>query len=565
MASPVRRDARRFRRRILASGAAAFGVMFIVMAPMYVDGVEADLEERVPDELAVAGFVGVSASFDGQDGTLSCAAPLSAPERARAAAYDVWGVRSIELDRTCRVNTSSDTTASDGSSLAGDTPDNTADDTTDGTSVVSASSDASVAPTTNDGDVDSTAAFSASRPADSTADSSVTTVPDGPAFESLAAAVAGNPQISLLSVLLHESGLDAEFADVSADPLTMFAPSDDAFEALPADVLGGLRADPDALRELLLHHTAPGSLTTPLLVAGDLEMTDRSVQSIGQSPLTIGGREFVAVDIDAPNGVVHIIDGVLVPDDVDPSETPAAASVNAELEGTSLTLTGAVATDEVRATLAQSVAASGVVVTDALMVDARSGLDGATADRLAPLLAALTSHLINGSAGFDGEALYLGGTYLTEADRDAAAVAATSVDVEPTLTMPPEATADDAMSLEDELNAYVTANPVLFEQGSSNITDSSSAVLDEIALLARQFESIAITVEGHTDSDGNANDNLWLSRMRARAVSDALAERGLAAGALTWEGFGDQRPVIVGGVEDKAASRRVEFRVEALA
>jgi outer membrane protein OmpA-like peptidoglycan-associated protein/uncharacterized surface protein with fasciclin (FAS1) repeats len=556
MASPVRRDARRFRRRILGAGGAAFVVLFIVMAPMYVDSVEADLEARVPDELAAAGYLDVSASFDGQDGTLSCGAPLPAPEQARQVAYDVWGVRSIELDRSCRVNTAASDTSGDEGSVQ--------DESSDGISDATSPADTAAPPTTNDdgGDVDATAVLSAIAPSDSAADS---TVPAGPAFESLAAAVDGNPQLSLLSVLLQEAGLEGEFADVSAAPLTLFAPSDDAFEALPADVIGGLRADPRALRELLSHHTAAGSLMTPSLVAGDLEMSDRSVQPIGESPLTIGGSEFVAVDIDAPNGVVHIIDAVLVPDGVDSSETPEAASVNAELAGTSLTLTGAVAAEEVRSALAQSTAASGVVVTDALIVDARSGLDGATADRLAPLLAALAGHLVNGSAGFDGEALYLGGTYLTDPDREATVAAANSVGVEPTLTPPPQATADDAISLEDELNAYVSANPVLFESDSATITDSSSAVLDEIALLARQFDSIAITVEGHTDSDGNANDNLWLSRMRARAVSDALADRGLAEGAVTWEGFGDQQPVVVDGVEDKAASRRVEFRVEALA
>ena len=72
---------------------------------------------------------------------------------------------------------------------------------------------------------------------------------------------------------------------------------------------------------------------------------------------------------------------------------------------------------------------------------------------------------------------------------------------------------------------------------------------------------MAITVAGHTDSDGDADENLVLSQLRAAAVRQALVDRGVEAEAVTAEGFGSTRPVLVDGVEDKAASRRVEFQV----
>ena len=76
------------------------------------------------------------------------------------------------------------------------------------------------------------------------------------------------------------------------------------------------------------------------------------------------------------------------------------------------------------------------------------------------------------------------------------------------------------------------------------------------------FEGVTITVEGHTDSDGDAIANQILSQQRAEAVRAALAERGVGAATITAEGFGEDRPVLVNGVEDKDASRRVEFRIE---
>jgi OOP family OmpA-OmpF porin len=550
MASPLRRDARRYRRRIFAIGAVAFGVLYVVMAPMYVDGVERDLESRVPDELAAGGFDGITATFDGQDGTLSCDQPLPDPEGARQAAYDVWGVRSIELDRSCRVNIDPD--------------DVTVSTTTDDRSDDDASEvdTASAATTTPDTDA------SAETATDGTTDAGTvpaTTQPNGgPAFESLAAAVSGTPQLSLLDVLLQESGLGAELADPSSDPVTLFAPSDDAFESLPADVLGGLRADPDALRALVLHHCTHGAHAAEQLTAGDLEMTDGSLQTIATDPLTIGGIEVSATDIDAPNGVVHIIEGILVPDDVDSSETPVAASVNVESDAGSVTITGVASTEAVRDALVVAAGAPGFTVSDSMTVDPQAGLDTATAGELQVLLAVLHDHLINGRAGFDGESLYLGGTYLTDADRDAAVAVAADLGVEPTLMPPPIATVDDAVSLEDELNEYVLQNPIRFEQGRAEITDGTAEVLDQVALLAQQFDAVVINVQGHTDSDGNANDNLWLSRVRARAVRDALVERGLDGASVLWEGFGSEQPVMVGGVEDKAASRRVDFDVEVL-
>ena len=111
-----------YRRRILAVGLIAAGALYSFGAPLYVNRIEDDLEHRVPEDLAEAGFTGVTARFDGQDGTLTCAQPLDDPEQATEEAYGVWGVHAITLDRSCRVNRAPETGDSDTSS-AGDATD----------------------------------------------------------------------------------------------------------------------------------------------------------------------------------------------------------------------------------------------------------------------------------------------------------------------------------------------------------------------------------------------------------------------------------------------------------
>ncbi len=132
------------------------------------------------------------------------------------------------------------------------------------------------------------------------------------------------------------------------------------------------------------------------------------------------------------------------------------------------------------------------------------------------------------------------------------------------MTEPPDATDDDAVDLEAELNAFVAENPILFEPSSGVLSPSALPVIDRVANDALRFGGISVTVEGHTDSDGVAIENLQLSQNRAEAVRVALIERGLAPDAVAAVGFGSERPIVVDGVEDKASSRRVEFRVVAV-
>lgn len=539
MASPSARPAPRFHRRIFGLGALGTVLLLVIGAPFFVNRVEDDLEQRVPSELAEAGFVGITATFAGQDGTLRCAAPLDDPEQALAAAYDVWGVRAIEIDRSCRVNRAP----------VVETTTTVASENDDGVS--------DLTPATDPGDpqVGDTAAEA----------TAATSIP--PDFETVVDLVTTSPQLSLLAVLIQEAGLSDVLGPDAEQPVTMFAPTDEAFDALAADAFAKLRADPETLRQVLSHHTAGGVMMTDELADGTLGMLDGGTVEIASddSSITVSGATIVTPDIAAANGVVHIIDQVLIPDDVDLSVPSPFAATSAQFENAVVTLTGVVASEVERAVLTAAVngAPGPLEVDDQLTVDPDSGLDAATASSLAQLVAAMPVNLLNGVSGFDGSELYLTGTYLTDANREAITAVAGSVGAVVDLQAPPEATETDATDLEAELNAYVLANPVLFEPSSSTLTDSSLVVLDRLALLAQQFAGVAITVEGHTDSDGDANENRALSQFRALVVRQALIDRGILEDSINALGFGSEQPVLVDGDEDKAASRRVEFRVVA--
>ncbi len=100
-------------------------------------------------------------------------------------------------------------------------------------------------------------------------------------------------------------------------PLTVFAPTDAAFAALPAGTLDGLLKDPAALKKILLYHVVSGSVTADQVVG----LT--SATSVEGAPIAITVKDgtvylndsakVVTADVMASNGVIHLIDTVLLP------------------------------------------------------------------------------------------------------------------------------------------------------------------------------------------------------------------------------------------------------------
>jgi uncharacterized surface protein with fasciclin (FAS1) repeats len=100
-------------------------------------------------------------------------------------------------------------------------------------------------------------------------------------------------------------------------PFTVFAPTDAAFAALPAGTLDGLLKDPAALKKILLYHVVSGSVTADKVVG----LT--SATSVEGSPIAVSVKDgtvylndsakVVTPDVMASNGVIHVIDKVILP------------------------------------------------------------------------------------------------------------------------------------------------------------------------------------------------------------------------------------------------------------
>jgi uncharacterized surface protein with fasciclin (FAS1) repeats len=99
-------------------------------------------------------------------------------------------------------------------------------------------------------------------------------------------------------------------------PFTVFAPTDEAFAALPADVLDALAADPEMLQSVLLYHVIPGRLIAALISDGKEVATAEGSNvlfSFVDGVKQVNGATIVAKDIQASNGVIHVIDSVMLP------------------------------------------------------------------------------------------------------------------------------------------------------------------------------------------------------------------------------------------------------------
>jgi uncharacterized surface protein with fasciclin (FAS1) repeats len=98
-------------------------------------------------------------------------------------------------------------------------------------------------------------------------------------------------------------------------PFTVFAPTDEAFAALPAGTLEALLADKEKLTAVLTYHVVSGKVTSSDVVKLDSATTvqGQSVKIAANDGVRINNANVVKADIMASNGVIHVIDTVLLP------------------------------------------------------------------------------------------------------------------------------------------------------------------------------------------------------------------------------------------------------------
>jgi uncharacterized surface protein with fasciclin (FAS1) repeats len=113
----------------------------------------------------------------------------------------------------------------------------------------------------------------------------------------------------------------AEAADLvgalkGAGPITVFAPTDEAFAKLPAGTVEALLANKDALTAILTYHVVPGAVTAEQVVkltsAATLNGKDVTISVVG-GKVMIDNATVTTADIVTSNGVIHVVDTVLIP------------------------------------------------------------------------------------------------------------------------------------------------------------------------------------------------------------------------------------------------------------
>jgi transforming growth factor-beta-induced protein len=98
-------------------------------------------------------------------------------------------------------------------------------------------------------------------------------------------------------------------------PFTVFAPTDDAFAALDTDVLNWLLANPTALTEVLLYHVVSGAYnSTDVVALSSIQTLQGGNLTISVGSVMVNGANITAADIETTNGMIHVIDAVLIPE-----------------------------------------------------------------------------------------------------------------------------------------------------------------------------------------------------------------------------------------------------------
>jgi len=126
---------------------------------------------------------------------------------------------------------------------------------------------------------------------------------------------AGNPDFSTLVAALKAAGLVETLS--GEGPFTVFAPTNKAFAKLPEGKVNSLLADIPALKNILTYHVVSGKVMASDVVglksAATVQGTEVNINVVDGSVKLNDSATVTATDIEASNGVVHVIDTVLIP------------------------------------------------------------------------------------------------------------------------------------------------------------------------------------------------------------------------------------------------------------
>jgi len=128
----------------------------------------------------------------------------------------------------------------------------------------------------------------------------------------------GNEDFSTLVAAVGAAGLVETLQ--GEGPFTVFAPTNAAFAALPAGLVDKLLLpeNKDLLVKILTYHVVAGKVMAADVMAGEVASVEgQNITITTEGGVKVNGANVVTVDIEASNGVIHVIDAVILPPDVD--------------------------------------------------------------------------------------------------------------------------------------------------------------------------------------------------------------------------------------------------------
>lgn len=135
---------------------------------------------------------------------------------------------------------------------------------------------------------------------------------NGMATAPVATAASANQLLTTLVTAVGEAGLGDTLN--SADALTVFAPTNDAFGAIPEADLNALLADKDGLTEVLTHHVVAGKLSPSQLAGTHETLAGDTIKVTGSGKnFSVAGAQVLCGNIPTANATVYVIDSVLMP------------------------------------------------------------------------------------------------------------------------------------------------------------------------------------------------------------------------------------------------------------
>ena len=148
---------------------------------------------------------------------------------------------------------------------------------------------------------------------------------------------ASDPNFSTLVSLLQKANLTDTLNGTTN--YTVFAPTNAAFEKVPSSTLADLANNTTALKRVLLYHVVPGTLLSNDIKGNGTLTTANGLSlpySVTSTVVTVDNASITKTDINATNGVIHVIDSVMIP----PANATAAPTASATAAGGLLGLPG---------------------------------------------------------------------------------------------------------------------------------------------------------------------------------------------------------------------------------